>query len=458
MAVEEREDFYRKPGNGLMAELEFFGTMDMTQVAFIAECILKYKINKTTLTKDGHVRLWNMTEEMLDGVLTDAKKAGISCVGAYVKQAIKVYCPALTGMAEGEAFDVRPYADRTRKFLGDNIVEGCGHGIQRFYFAGQEADLEAAADCDIVFLAQPEEMFTVLVRDENDAFFTLAQHTEAGRFLSYVQVARKLYNTGLTRESYPGAFWKAMGELSDEERTALHVEAVELHKAGNGNFTCGPRLIKQKQEELYAVEYVPFGGVVSVAFWKKLVKAVENYENIVVHMDRNLHLYICNLLAEEVHQPLDITMDGALTQVEGSRVSDRCSICPAGTLDPQAFVGVLLKEIRKLRFYDGVLPTFTVSGCERCCYTVPREQLIFVTQTDTPEGRKPGRYCLVRLHMDGDREFGYMPQQNMTEYLVSLAALVQSKNTDFTTWYTENSELFEKLTLLYCQDKTEEEA
>ena len=266
------------------------------------------------------------------------------------------------------------------------------------------------------------------------------------------------YWIGLTRETYTGTFWKAMGELSDEERTALHVEMKEIHKAGSGNFTCGPRLIKQKQEELYAVEYVPFGGVVSVAFWKKLVKAVENYENIVVRMDRNLHLYICNLLAEEVHQPLDITMDGALTRVEQSRVSDRCSICPAGTLDPQAFVGVLLKEIRKLRFYDGVLPTFTVSGCERCCFTVPREELIFVTQTDTPEGRKPGRYCLVRLHMDGDREIGYMPQQNMAEYLVSLAALVQSKETDFTTWYGENRELFEKLTLLYCQDKTEEEA
>ncbi|MEI3245890.1 MAG: hypothetical protein V8S26_07210 [Lachnospiraceae bacterium] len=33
MSIEEREGFYRKPGNGLMVELEFFGTMDMTQVS-----------------------------------------------------------------------------------------------------------------------------------------------------------------------------------------------------------------------------------------------------------------------------------------------------------------------------------------------------------------------------------------------------------------------------------------
>lgn len=455
MSIEEREGFYRKPGNGLMVELEFFGTMDMTQVAFIADMIRKYRINKTTLTKDGHVRLWNLTEEALDGLLMDAKEAGISCVGAYLKQAVKVYCPALSGMTEGEAFDVRPYADKTREFLGNRAAEGCGQSIQRFYFAGQESDLADASDCAMVFVAQPDNTFRVLVQDENGEFFTLAQNTEAGRFLSYVQVAVQLYNTGLTRENYSGAFWKAMGELDDAIRAHVDVLHTEIKKTGNGNFTCGPRILKQSQEELYAVDCYHFGGVVPIAFWKKLGKAVEDYEDIVLRIDRHLHLYICNLLAEEVHKPLDMMNDAAFTTVERSESGDRCSICPAGVLDPQAFVSILLKELRQLRFRDGVLPTFTVSGCERCCYTVPREELIFVTQTDTPEGRKPGRYCKVRLHMDGDKEFGFMPQQNMAEYLMSIGALVQSAGMDFKSWYVKNTEIFEKLTELNCQDKEE---
>lgn len=459
MAIEEREGYYRKPGNGGMTELAFYGEMTPDELAFIAECIRKYKINKTTLTKDGHVRLWNLTEEMLDGVLSDAREAAIECHGAYTKDKQKVFAPALSGMAEGESFDVRPYADAARKFLSQAPeVSDCGHGIQRFYFAGQESDLNEANDCDMVFLAQPDETFQVLVLDENGAFFTLAQNTEAGRFLSYIQVAVSLYNTGLTRETYSGAFWKAMGELSDEKRASVAVKKREITKTGNGNFTCGPRILKQKQEELYAVECTPFGGVVPIAFWKKLGKAVEDYEDVVFRIDRHLHLYICNLLAEEVHKPLDAMTDMALTTVEKSEPSDRCSICPAGVLDPQAFVSVLLKEIRRLRFFDGVLPTFTISGCERCCFTVPREELIFVTQTETPEERKPGRYCRVRLHMDGDRELGDMPQQNIAEYLMAIGALVQSKETDFKQWYAQNEELFEKLTALYCQDKTEEDA
>lgn len=459
MAVEEREGYYRKAGNGLVAELEFFGAMTMAELDFVVESIRKYKINKTSLTKDGHVRLWNMNEEALDGLLEDAKTAGISCVGAYVRQKIKVFAPALAGMEEGESFNVYPYAVRARDYLaGEKNRIKSEHGIFKIYFAGQDKDLDEAKDCGMVFVAQEERTFRVLVQDEQGEFFTLARNTEAGRFLSYLQVAVKLYNTGLTRETYSGAFWKTMGGLSDEDRVAVEVEPGEITKTGNGNFTCGPRVIKQKQEELYAVECHHFGGIVPIAFWKKLAKAVENYEDIELRMDRNLNLYVCNLLAEEVHQPLDAMTEAAFTKAEKSNVSDRCSICPAGTLDPQAFVSVLLKEMRKLRFYDGVLPTFTISGCERCCFTVPREELIFVTQTETPEGRKPGRYCRVRLHMDGDRELGIMPQQNIAEYLLAVGSMVQSAESDFTTWYQNNTELMEKLTALYCQDKTEEQA
>ena len=62
MALEEREGYYLKPGNGLVAELQFFGAMTPADLDFVVESIRKYKINKTTLTKDGHVRMWNMQE------------------------------------------------------------------------------------------------------------------------------------------------------------------------------------------------------------------------------------------------------------------------------------------------------------------------------------------------------------------------------------------------------------
>lgn len=459
MALEEREGYYLKPGNGLVAELQFFGAMTPADLDFVVESIRKYKINKTTLTKDGHVRMWNMQEDALDGVLFDAREAGISCRGAYERPKIKVFCTALAGFAENEAFDVHPYAVLARDYLADQETHvHSKHGILKFYFAGREEDLKQAADCDMVFVAQDEKTFRVLVQDEKGEFFTLAQKTEAGRFLSYLQVAVKLYNTGLTGETYKGAFWQAMGELDDEQRASVAVEESPVTKTGNGNFTCGPRVIKQKQEELYAVECHHFGGIVPIAFWKKLAKALDNYEDIELRMDRKLNLYVCNLLAEEVNRPLDAMNEAAFTRAEKSDVSDRCSLCSAGVLDPQVFVGVLLKEMRKLRFYDGVLPTFSISGCDRCCHTVPREDLVFVTQTATPEGRKPGKYCQVKLYMDGGRPLGFMPQQNIAEYLMAIGAMVQSKESNFAAWYQDNKELMVKLTELYCQDKTEEQA
>lgn len=459
MAIEEREGYYGKPGNGLVAELQFFGAMTTKELDFVVDSIRKYKINKTSLTKDGQVRIWNMQEDALDGLMADAGEAGILCRGAYERPKIKVFSAALAGCEEKEAFDVHPYAVMARTFLaGQEENVHCKHGCMKFYFAGREEDLEQAKDSDMVFVAQEEHTFRVLVRDEKGEFFTLAQKTEAGRFLSYLLVAVKLYNTGLTGETYKGAFWKAMGELEDAQREPAAVSETVVTKTGNGNFTCGPRVIKQKQEELYAVECHHFGGIVPIAFWKKLAKSVADYEDVEFRMDRRLNLYVCNLLAEEVNRPLEAMTEAAFTRAEKSDVSDRCSICLAGTLDPQAFVAVLLKEMRKLRFYDGVLPTFTISGCERCCHMVPKEDLVFVTQTDTPEGRNPGRYCKVRLHMDGDRELGFMPQQNIAEYLMAIGAMVQSAESDFITWYQNNKELMVKLTDLYCQDKTEEQA
>lgn len=459
MAIEEREGYYCKPGNGLVVELRFFGAMTPENLNFMVDSIRKYKINKTSLTRDGHVRVWNLKEEALDGLLADANAAGIPCQGAYVRDKIKVFSAALAGGEEKEAFDVRPFADKAREFLkGQEKKVQSKHGILKFYFAGQEEDLCEASDCDMIFVAQAEKTFRVLVRDEKGEFFTLAQKTEAGRFLSYLQVAVQLYNTGLTGETYRGAFWKTMGELDDVQREPVEIAAVEVKKTGNGNFTCGPRIIKQKQEDLYAVKCHHFGGIVPIAFWMKLGKAIDGYENIVLRMDRGMNMFVCNLLAEEVHNPLDAMTEAAFTRAERSNVSDRCGLCVHGTADPQVFVSVLLKEMRKLRLYDGVLPTFTISGCERCCHTVPKEDLVFVTQSETPEGRNPGRYCRVKLHMDADKDLGIMPQQNIAEYLMAVGAMVQSAESDFTTWYQSNKELMEKLTDLYCQDKTEEQA
>jgi sulfite reductase beta subunit-like hemoprotein len=114
--------------------------------------------------------------------------------------------------------------------------------------------------------------------------------------------------------------------------------------------------------------------------------------------------------------------------------------------------------MRKLHFYDGVLPTFTVSGCERCCGRVPREDIIFVNQTEAPADRPSGRYCKVVLTVPRQQELGIMPQQNIAEYLMAIAALVQSAESNFADWYEKNPELMIKLTTLYCQDKVEEEA
>ena len=424
----------------------------MQQLDFMVNVIRERKLPKTSLTKDGNIRLVNLTEETLEAVLADAEACGIPTAGGYEHPHIKVFSSPLSGMAEGEVFDVRPYADKAREYT--RTLQGKTHrkhSVFRIYFAGREQDLTDAADCDMIFLAVEKGLFQVSIRGEEGHLVTLTPKTTAGRFLSYIKAALTLAEPPLSSQDYPGAFWAAMNALSDADRADTPVEEIPVTKKGKGDFTCGPQVYKQKQPDLYAAICHPFAGMIPVSYWKKLQKILtENeYLDVELRMDRNRNLYICNLLADEVHLPLTALQETAYTAAERSDASDRCLLCSSGTVDPQLFVSTMLKGLRQLRLHDRVLPSFTISGCPRCCFAVPKEDLIFITQTDVPQDLPAGRYCQVCLHADHDRNLGFISYKNIFPYLMALGSLVQSSGMDFSLWYEQNSEIMKRLTALY---------
>ena len=428
MSLEKREGYYRKPENGGVVELAFYGEITSPKLAFIKKIIHKFNIKKTTLTKDGHLRIWNLDEETLDKLLEESKIDGIVCNGAYTKESKKIFCSPLSGMTDDEAFNVRPYANAARSFFANSpTVTGCSHSIQRFYFAGKENDLAEAKDCDVIFLAKPANTFKIFVKNQSDEFFVLSEDIEANKFLSYLEVASKLYGEELSPDDYKNLFFKSLGKLEN-------IPTTEIDDEKNANY------------ELAPLKCHHFGGVIPITFWENCK------ENMLLRIDRNLNLYICNLQTNKNNESLELLNGTASTRVEQSGVSDRCSICPAGVIEPQEFMNLLLSKLHSLNLVENVLPTFTISGCERCCFTVPREELIFVTQTEVPEGRKQKRYHLIRLHLDNDQELGYIAKENIENYLIKLASLVQAENTDFKTWYEKNKKTFEEITQSYCKE------
>lgn len=477
------EELYeKKPGNGCVAELHFNGRISRQQLEFLVESVKKYRINKTTLNQQGSVIVWNLRREVLAEFLAEAGGLGIACGSAYVPERIRVFCAPLSGMEEGECFDVSPYADAARRWLAEHTPWVCPDGEEVWtakvpfsvYFSNFSRLPREGEACDLAFCAAEEGLFEIWAGNPAEigrtcgedgagakkadsvgfAPFRLAERVEAGRFLSYIKAGLAIRGRAKDADGYRSLFWQALAALPDGERQPVAVEAREIRKTGNGNFTCGPRVVKQKQEELYAVRYHPLGGVVNVAFWQKLLRSVEKLEDVEIRLDSRMNLYVCNLLAEEVGLPMDSMADGAFTAAEASPVQAFCGLCPRANCDAQMFAHVFLKETKKLGFADGVLPAFTVAGCKDACGDFQDVELRFPA-----EAGRPGKELtfLAKSRDDGGQwhSMGRIPQKKLTEYLIALGALSQSAGLSFQEWKKSNPGLLDKVTALYGEDERE---
>lgn len=453
------EIYEKKAGNGCVAELLFEGRMTRRQLEFVAGSVKKYKIHKTTLNRCGNVVVWNLSKEILEEFVAEAGEAGIDCGSAYFPRPVKVLCAPLSGVEEGECFDVSAYAGIARRWLGQQAADT----PFTVYFSNRREIPREGNGCDLIFCAMPDGLFEVWARDPAEgkrdihggALFRLAERMEPGCFLSYIKAGFAICGQACTAEKYRSLFWRTMADLPEDERRPAAAEASEIIKTGNGNFTCGPRVVKQKQEELYAACYHPLGGVVNVAFWQRLLRSLENVEDVEIRLDFRMNIYVCNLLAEEVGLALDSMSEGAFTAAEASLVHPFCGLCQEANCDAQMFEHVLLKEIKKLGFGEGVMPAFTVAGCPKACGEIRDVALRFlaeakaVGETGCPSGGL--MFTVEEQNASGHwRAVGRIPQRQLTEYLIALGALPQSAGMGFEEWRLSCPGLLEKVTSLYA--------
>lgn len=107
------------------------------------------------------------------------------------------------------------------------------------------------------------------------------------------------------------------------------------------------RMIRQKQEHLYAVYYHPLGGDIAP----------------------DESMYVINCTAEEARKVLELTSDSAKTDFECSVACIGASICQIGVRDSLALLKKLVKMEQEEGFGDGVLPVIHISGCPSSCGT-----------------------------------------------------------------------------------------
>ena len=93
------------------------GQINKEQLQFILDSIEKYQINLVHLTTCQTVQLHNLTEQQVCALVEEAFEHGIITRGGGGDFPRNVMCSPLTGIQDGEAFDVQNYAKAAGEYL-----------------------------------------------------------------------------------------------------------------------------------------------------------------------------------------------------------------------------------------------------------------------------------------------------------------------------------------------------
>lgn len=459
------------------------GRMTKDQLKFIADSIETYQIDKVHFTTCQSVQLHNLSGEAVCAIMEEALDHGINTRGGGGDFPRNVMVSPLSGVEEGEWFDVLPYALRAADYLMGFIKTVKLPRKLKVCFSNSPKNLSHATFRDLGFVAREDGLFDVYSAGGLGANpkmgAQVASAVEPEDILYYIKAMVKTFmaygnyeNRGrartrymqdtLGKEGYIEAYGEKLREVMDEEKENLKIKKEELisvhpeqkaEKAAASTELSGPakeavespRVTAQKQRGLYAVEYHPIGGTPEPSVFRKLYETVKDMEEVEMRVAPDEAMFILNLTAEEAARVLKVTEDSAASLFETSVACIGASICQVGVRDSQGLMRALVEEMRKHSFKDGTLPKIHISGCPSSCGTHQIGTIGF--QGGVKVIDKVANPAFV-LHVNGsDREgaerfgenWGMMLEKDIPSFLAEVGETVDRTGKSFDEWLAENT-------------------
>ncbi|MBO5095021.1 MAG: nitrite/sulfite reductase [Lachnospiraceae bacterium] len=363
------------------------GEIDQDQMKFIADSVRKYGIGRVHLTTCQSVQLHDLTEKTVCGLIEEAFEHGIITRGGGGDFPRNVMCSPLSGVEEGECFDVMPYVREAADYALGLIKKVKLPRKLKICFENGVTNDTHATFRDLGFIAAPDGTFTVYAAgglgNNPKLGVKLAEGAAPSQILYYIKSMVDVFteygeykNRARSRTRYlqdtlgADGIRKAFAEKLEANLAAggmdVAPEASVCAKAGDGEI-CDRRVIKQKQPGLYAVAYHPYGGNVAPDFFEKLYETVGGMEGVKARLTPEEGMYLINLTAKEAEKVLAVTADGAQTLFEQSVACIGASTCQVGIGRSQELLAACIERVKKENFADGVLPKIHISGCPSSC-------------------------------------------------------------------------------------------
>lgn len=442
------------------------GRLTKEKLKFVADAISEYQVKKAHFTTCQTIQFHDLGEKAVCDIMEKAFDVGIITRGGGGDFPRNVMVSPLSGVEQGEYFDVLPYAEAVSDYLLGIIKTVKMPRKLKVGFSNSPANETHVTFRDLGFAARQDGTFDVYSAGglgKNPRMgVQVGEQVPPSEVLYYVKAMVDTFlahgnyeNRGKARTRYmqeslgADGYKKAYLEMLEKakgENLNLTVEERPVEKQEDGIRVSGKRIIAQKQNGLYAVSYHPVGGVPAVTKFAEIYGVIEHMEDVEVRIGPDETIYIINLNGGEAEKVLEVTSDSAQNLFETSVACIGSEICQIGLRNSQGVLADIVAEVKKHDFADGVLPQIHISGCTSSCGTHQIGTLGFhggvkrVNDVTEPAFTFHVNGAAVEGEERFAEEWGMILQKDMPAFFVELGQAVEAENTTFEKWFAEGPE------------------
>ena len=469
--------YSHKGGKEFMIRLRIpSGITNVSEMYKVYEFANKYGLDKIHLTTRQAIQLHGLSIDEVCDVMKEALDNNIYTRGAGGNYPRNVAMSPLSGVEEDEAFDVTSYAVATGNYFLERITT---YKLPRKLKVSFSNGKEDAAHCTV------QDLGFVAVREGNKELFEvylgggLGQNPKKAvkytdliapkEVLYYVEAMVRMFmaegdyeNKNKARiryilermgeEDFLNCYKKYVNEVKDNENLEIVVKNKDYSKQGIEIKIDNPRLIKQKQDGLYSVYLHPIGGQWKTEDVKKVLDALNKFDNVEIRLAMSEGIYFRNLNGNEAKEILELTEDmSAKTKFEQSVSCIGIPTCQIGMCNSQGALKSTLDYFKENNNRLDILPKIHFSGCINSC-GVHQISAIGFTGKKKRVGDKVDE-CFT-LYVGGDYgvgktrlgvALGDLPAVKIPEFLLELSNEIEKSNLDFQQYLNEKSQEFEAI-------------
>ena len=350
------------------------GRVTREKMEYTAKALRQYDVKRLHFTTCQTIQLHDLQPEQVYGIMEGALDAGIVTIGGGGDFPRNVMCSPLSGVEQDEFFDVLPWAQAAGEYLMSFIKAEKMPRKLKVGFSNSPKNLTHATFRDLGFAARADGLFDVYSAGglgNNPRFgVRVAQAVQPEKILYYIKAMWLTFcaygnyeNRAKARTRYmqdalggPENYAKAYREKLDEafggEDLTIVVEPVAFDKQGDGSTAQGRRVLEQKQEGLYTVQWHPIGGQPTPEEFCALSDALAEMPGAEMRLAPDETAYIINLTGNEAQKVLELTKNSAGTLFENSVSCIGAQICQVGLRDSQALLTACIDGVRKAGILD----------------------------------------------------------------------------------------------------------